>query len=97
MKCFNRFCVLVYVVIAMANSGNGGFQTGNDPAIAPSALAVGSVYNTLQILPVIFAPNGRKISYQPGTVFGRYQIAVNSTIVVNSQFSLHFSILTIYK
>jgi hypothetical protein len=83
---YETISVIVYVVVAMGNSGNGGLQTGANPGNAAGVVTVASVDNILALLPIIITPDGSKIHYQAGSAFGGWKLAVNSTIVVNSQF-----------
>ena len=81
----------VYVVAAAGNEGAGGLQTINTPSISPSAMAVASVDNMYDLLYyTIIAPDGSTILYQAGTNFGGWKSTINSVIVVNSQFTLHY-------
>jgi hypothetical protein len=75
----------------MGNEGAGGLQTGNSPGNSPGAMAVASVDNTVTLAKsIIIAPDGHKILYVAGSLFGGWQSIVNSTIVVNSEFVLYF-------
>lgn len=84
VKYCNSNLHTVYVTVALGNDGDGGLQTGGDPANLPGAMAVGSVDNTLTLTSyTIIAPDSSKILYQAGTYFGAWKSIVNSTIVVN--------------
>ncbi|CAF4852497.1 unnamed protein product, partial [Rotaria sp. Silwood1] len=67
----------------ISNDGAQGVQTGITPAISLGAIAVASVDSSQSVGYYIIAPDGKTISYIPGTAFGGWQSITNSTIVVN--------------
>ena len=81
--------MIVYVTVAIGNEGEGGLQTCAMPGSAPDAMAVGSADNTYTLQYYIIAPDGSKIFYDAGVLFGRWKSVFNSTIVVNGQFLLY--------
>jgi hypothetical protein len=78
------FFVIVYVTISMGNDGEGGLQTGGAPSNAADAMAVASIDNMHAVFSIIIAPDGHKIPYHTGALFGGWKSVVNSTIIVNS-------------
>ena len=75
----------MYVVTAAGNVGQAGILSMGEPAIASSAMAVGSVDNKYTMaLYTIIAPDGRKIFYRAGFGFGGWKSNVSATIIVNS-------------
>ncbi|CAF1031488.1 unnamed protein product [Rotaria sp. Silwood1] len=69
--------------LGACNDGAQGVQTGITPAISLGAIAVASVDSSQSVGYYIIAPDGKTISYIPGTAFGGWQSITNSTIVVN--------------
>jgi hypothetical protein len=78
----------VYVTVSIGNNGAGGLQTGSNPGLSSGAMAIGSADNTYTLQHYFIAPDGYKIWYQVGSLFGEWNSIFNSTIVVNSESSL---------
>lgn len=90
MQHCNIILYAVYVVAAAGNSGNGGLHTPLSPSTLENAMAVASVDNTFTLTAyTIFTPNGSKILYIAGAIFGGWRSTLNAVIVVNSQFTLY--------
>ena len=83
MTYYSWLVSIVYVVAATGNAGEAGLQTDGVPAIALGAMAVASADSNYAVQLFIIAPDGRKIFYDPGIVFGRWTSSINLTIVVN--------------
>ncbi|CAF4857197.1 unnamed protein product [Rotaria sp. Silwood1] len=74
----------VYLTFSFGNEGSQGLQTGGSPSISSGAMAIASVDNSHSPRFYLLTPDGERIYYLPGTVFGGWQSNVPSRIVVNN-------------
>jgi hypothetical protein len=72
----------------MGNEGAGGLQTTDVPSAGPGVMAIGSVDSSYTLQTIIIAPDGSQIFYTAGSYYGPWTSVFNSTIVINSRFSL---------
>ncbi|CAF4928060.1 unnamed protein product [Rotaria sp. Silwood1] len=73
----------VYVAFSHGINGGQGVQACGSPGISLGAMSVASVDNGHTIQFYLITPNGEKIFYSPGGIFGPWPFIVNSTIIVN--------------